>query len=181
MKIRPATLADAPAFQQVYAWNVENGVGTFEEIPPSIDEMGARMAAVAGRGLPWLIAEAGGKVLGYAYAAPFRLRAAYRYTAEDSIYLAPDAVGRGVGKALLSEVVAACEAIGIRQLLAVIGGSDNVASIGVHRACGFETIGTSPGLGFKFGAFVDVVFMQKALNGGAEGVPDVPGLNLRGV
>lgn len=182
MKIRAATLSDVDAIAEIYAHHVLHGVGTFEEVPPPAEEMAQRMSAVLDRGLPWLIAiDEQGKPLGYAYAAPFRLRASYRYTVEDSIYLAPDAMGQGVGKALLAEVVKACEALGIRQVLAVIGGSENAGSIGVHRACGFDMIGTCPGLGFKHGRFLDVVFMQRALNGGAEGVPDVPGLELRGV
>jgi phosphinothricin acetyltransferase len=138
------------------------------------------MAAVRSRGLPWLVADDEGRVLGYAYAGPFRPRAAYRYTVEDSVYVAPDANGRGVGKALLAAVIAACEAMGLRQMVGVIGDSGNAASIGVHRACGFELKAVLPGLGFKFGRWVDVVWMQRPLNGGDASAPDAPGLSLGG-
>lgn len=178
MNIRPAALTDAGAVQAIYAHHVLRGTGTFEEVPPTVEDMTGRIAAVLDRGLPWLVGEAGGAVLGYAYASPFRLRAAYRYTAEDTIYMAPDAAGKGLGKQLLRQLVTQCEALGLRQLLGVIGDSANAGSIGVHRACGFTHIGTCPGLGFKHGRFLDVVFMQKALNGGTEGLPDVPGLSL---
>ena len=136
------------------------------------------MAAVVAHGLPYLVAESQGRVQGFAYAAPFRLRAAYRYTVEDSIYVAPDAHDRGVGKALLGNLLKACTQLGVHQVLAVIGDSGNARSIGLHRACGFEMVGTAPGLGFKFGRFVDVVFMQKALNGGALKTPTAKGLIL---
>lgn len=179
MIIRPATSTDVAAVQAIYAHHVLNGVGTFEETPPTVQDMARRMADVSARGLPWLVAEtAQAQVLGFAYASPFRLRAAYRYTAEDSIYLAPEATGRGIGRALLSKVIEACEAAGLRQMLAVIGGSDNAASIGVHRACGFEHVAITPAVGFKHGRFVDVVWMQKALNGGSDTLPDAPGLAL---
>jgi L-amino acid N-acyltransferase YncA len=178
MIIRSATPADAAACQAIYGHNAVHGTGTFEEAAPSLDEMQRRLASVTGYSLPYLVAEADGQVLGFAYAGPFRLRAAYRYTAEDSVYVAPDAKGRGVGKALLTEVIMACEALGLRQMLAVIGDSANTASIGLHRSCGFDMVGTSPGLGFKHGRFVDVVLMQRALNGGAQGLPDVGGLVL---
>lgn len=178
MIVRPADAADAAAIQAIYAHHVLHGTGTFEEVPPSLEQMAQRMADVTGRGLPWVVGEEGGKVLGYAYASPFRLRSAYRYTAEDSVYVAPDAQGRGVGRAVLAEVIAACEALGLHQMLAVIGDSANTASIGVHRSLGFEMIGASPGLGFKQGRFLDVVFMQKALNGGTAGAPEADGLSL---
>jgi phosphinothricin acetyltransferase len=178
MIIRPATSADAAACQAIYGHNAVHGTGTFEEAEPSLEEMQRRMATVTGYGLPYLVAEEAGQVLGFAYAGPFRLRAAYRYTVEDSVYVAPDAKGRGVGKALLSQVIAACEALGLHEMLAVIGDSANAGSIGLHRSCGFEMVGTSPGLGFKHGRFVDVVFMQRALNGGAEILPTAKGLTL---
>jgi L-amino acid N-acyltransferase YncA len=178
MIIRPATLADAAACQAIYGHAAVHGTGTFEEAEPPLQEMQRRMAAVLDAGLPYLVAEADGRVLGFAYAGPFRLRAAYRYTVEDSVYVAPDAHGRGVGKTLLTAVIAACEALGLHQMLAVIGDSANTGSIGLHRSCGFEMVGTSPGLGFKHGRFVDVVFMQRALNGGAYAQPAAPGLAL---
>jgi phosphinothricin acetyltransferase len=119
-------------------------------------------------------------VLGFAYAAPFRLRAAYRYTVEDSVYVAPDAQGRGVGRAALGAVLAACEGLGMRQVVAVIGDSGNAGSLALHRALGFERKGVGAGLGYKHGRWVDIVWMQKALNGGADRAPDAPGLRLDG-
>jgi phosphinothricin acetyltransferase len=180
MIVRPAQIADAADCQAIYGHHVIHGAGTFEEVPPTIAEIEARMAAITARGLPYLVAQIDGRVAGFAYAGPFRLRAAYRYTAEDSIYIHPDFQGRGVGKRLLGEVVAVCERMGLHQLLAVIGDSANAGSIGVHRACGFEPIGVTPGLGFKHGRWVDVVWMQKALNGGVGAPPTADGLNLTG-
>jgi L-amino acid N-acyltransferase YncA len=185
VRVRDATPGDAAALAAIYGHHVLNGVGTFEETPPSAEEMVRRQAAVRALGLPYLVAEAEegpgpDRILGFAYAAPFRPRAAYRFTAEDSVYVAPGRIGRGVGRALVAEVVARCEALGLRQLVAVIGGSDNTASIGLHRALGFEMQGVMPALGFKHGRWVDVVSMQKPLNGGANAPPSGPGLDLRG-
>lgn len=179
--IRPSTDADLPAITAIYGWNVLNGLGTFEEDPPSQDEMTRRRAAFLARGLPYLVAEEDGVVLGYAYAGPFRLRAAYRYTVEDSVYVSPDAVGKGVGKTLLTALIAACEALGLRQLVAVIGDSGNAASIGLHAAMGFKQQGVFPSMGYKFGRWVDLVWMQRDLNGGGSREPDAPGLSLSGV
>jgi phosphinothricin acetyltransferase len=181
VNVRPASEADTSQIQAIYSHHVTHGLGTFEEVPPSLDDMRGRMSAIQARGLPYLVAEADGAVLGFAYAGPFRLRAAYRYTAEDSIYIHPDHRGRGVGKVLLQAVIEACEALGLHQLLAVIGDSANAGSIGVHRSCGFEMVGTTKGLGFKHDRWVDVVLMQRALNGGVEAAPDVQGLDLGGV
>ena len=180
MKLRGATPEDAAAVQAIYAHHVLHGLGTFEEVPPSVEEIGQRMAAVLGRGLPWLVAEDGGRILGYAYAGPFRPRAAYRYTVEDSVYVAPDCMGQGVGKALLNAVIADCERLGLRQMVAVIGDSGNAGSIGVHRACGFEFKTAVEAVGWKFGRWVDVVWMQRLLNAGAASPPDGPGLDLGG-
>jgi L-amino acid N-acyltransferase YncA len=178
--IRPATIADAPALAAIYGHHVLHGLGTFEESPPSAEEMGARLAAVLDRGLPYLVADVEGGVVGLAYAAPFRTRAAYRYTVEDSVYIAPDRLGQGLGKALLSRVIQAAEALDLRQMVAVIGDSGNAGSIGVHRACGFEPAGVLRGLGFKAGRWVDVVMMQRRLNAGTGGPPRGPGLDLVG-
>ena len=180
MIIRAAGKADDAALAAIYGHHVLHGFGTFEEDPPSVAEMGRRRAAVAGAGLPCLLAEDAGQVLGFAYAGPFRLRAAYRYTVEDSVYIAPDAVGRGVGRAVLAEVLTACEAAGVRQVVAVIGDSGNAASIGLHQSLGFEPAGVGRGFGFKHGRWVDIVWMQKALNGGDTRGPDAPGLSLSG-
>lgn len=181
MLIRPSTDADIGAITAIYAWNVENGLGTFEEIPPDAAEMARRRQAFLDRGLPYLVAEQDGQVLGYAYAGPFRLRAAYRYTVEDSIYVAPDAAGKGVGKVLLAALIEACEALGFRQMCAVIGDSGNAASIGLHAALGFEHKGVFPDMGHKFGRWVDLVWMQRPLNGGGQTPPDAPGMSLSGV
>lgn len=179
--IRASTDADIPAITAIYGWNVLNGLGTFEEIPPDAAEMARRRQGFLDRGLPYLVAELDGKVLGYCYAGPFRLRAAYRYTVEDSVYVAPEAVGAGVGKALLSALITACETLGLRQMCAVIGDSDNAASIGLHAALGFEKKGVFPDMGHKFGRWVDLVWMQRPLNGGGATPPDTPGMSLSGV
>jgi phosphinothricin acetyltransferase len=178
MIVRPATDADAEALAAIYGDAVLHGFGTFEEVPPSPAEMAGRRRAVAERGLPYLVAEQDGRVLGFAYAAPFRPRAAYRYTLEDSVYVAPDAQGMGVGRAALAAVIAACEALGVRQLMAVIGDSGNQGSIGLHRALGFEQTGVGKSVGFKHGRWVDIVHMQKALNGGDTRLPEGPGVKL---
>jgi phosphinothricin acetyltransferase len=178
--VRAATDADAEALAAIYGHHVLTGFGTFEEVPPSPAEMDARRKAIADRGLPYLVAEADGRVLGFAYAGPFRPRAAYRYTAEDSVYIAPDAIGKGVGRAVLSAVIDRCQAMGLRQLVAVIGDSGNAASIGLHTALGFERTGVGHSVGFKHGRWVDIVQMQKPLNGGDGRQPDGPGLALSG-
>jgi phosphinothricin acetyltransferase len=180
MKLRPAALEDLEAVQAIYGHHVLHGLGTFEEVPPSVAEIAQRHAAVRGRGLPWLVAEMEGQVKGYAYAGPFRPRAAYRYTVEDSVYVAPDAMGQGLGKALLGAVIDACEAMGLRQMVAVIGDSGNAGSIGLHRACGFELKMSAPAVGWKFDRWVDVVWMQRTLNGGRASPPDGEGLDLGG-
>jgi phosphinothricin acetyltransferase len=180
MLIRPAAEADAEALAAIYGHHVLHGFGTFEEVPPVPAEMDQRRRGIVQHGLPYLVAEDGARILGYAYAAPFRARAAYRYTVEDSVYIAPDAIGRGVGRAVLSAVLDACEAMGLRQALAVIGDSENAASIGLHRALGFEHAGVGKAVGYKHGRWVDVVWMQKALNGGPAGAPTAAGLTLSG-
>ena len=178
LTIRPAAAEDAHALAHVYADAVLHGLGTFEETPPTPAEMEQRRAKVASYGLPYLIAEADGAVAGFAYASPFRPRAAYRYTAEDSVYIHPDHKGLGVGKALLTRVIADSEALGLRRMLAVIGDSANAGSIGLHRALGFEPAGVLPAVGWKHGRWVDVVTMTLALNGGATAAPHVAGLRL---
>jgi len=181
LTIRASTDADITAITDIYAWNVLNGLGTFEEVPPDAEEMKRRRQSFLDRGLPYLVAEGDGKVLGYCYAGPFRLRAAYRYTVEDSVYVSPEAVGQGVGRALLSALIAQCEALGLRQMCAVIGDSGNLASVGLHTAMGFEKKGVFPAMGYKFGRWVDLVWMQRPLNGGGETPPDAPGMSLSGV
>ncbi len=178
MIIRPAQARDDDALAEIYGHAVLHGFGTFEADPPPPDEMARRRDNIQARGLPYLVAEAEGRVLGFAYAGPFRPRHAYRYTVEDSVYVAPDAAGLGVGRAVLSAVLAACEALGVRQVVAVIGDSQNVGSIGLHRSLGFEDVGVSKGLGFKHGRWVDIVHMQKALNGGVGADPVGPGVRV---
>ena len=150
----------------IYAWNVAHGTGTFEIEAPDQAEMERRRADVVGKGLPWLVVERGGTVLGYAYANQFRPRPAYRFCLEDSVYLAPEAVGLGLGRLLLAELLARCEAAGARQMLAVIGDSGNAGSIGVHRRLGFAHTGTIKAAGRKFDRWLDVVIMQKSLGAG---------------
>ena len=176
--LRGARASDAEVLAAIYGHHVEHGVGTFEERPPSPAEMGERLAAVQTRGLPWVVVQEGGEVKAFAYASPFRLRAAYRYTAEDSVYVAPGSERLGYGGAALAAVVGACEALGLRQLLAVIGDSGNEGSLGVHRALGFEPSGVLPAVGFKHGRWIDVMLMTKALNGGAASLPLEAGLDF---
>ncbi|CAM5795590.1 N-acetyltransferase family protein [Rhizobacter fulvus] len=164
--IRPSTPADLPAITDIYGWNVLNGTGTFELEAPELDEMTRRRDDVLSKGLPWLVVERAGRVLGYAYANHFRPRKAYRFCLEDSVYLAADAKGQGLGRLLLAELMARCEALGARQMLAVIGDSANLGSVGVHRTLGFEPIGVMKSAGWKFDRWLDVVLMQKALGPG---------------
>jgi L-amino acid N-acyltransferase YncA len=162
--IRPATPDDASAIQAIYAHHVLTGTGTFEIDPPDTPDIAARMAKVAARGWPWLVSvDASGAINGYAYAGPFRERAAYDATVEDSIYIAPDAIGLGLGKAMLNALIDACRAAGAQEMLAVIGDSDNHPSIGLHRALGFKDAGVLRRVGVKFGRALDVVILQKQL------------------
>ena len=180
MIVRPSAAGDADALAAIYGHAVLHGFGTFETVPPDAAAMNGRREAIQAYGLPHLVAEDAGAVLGFAYAGPFRPRPGYRFTAEDSVYVAPEAQGRGVGRALLEPVLAACEAYGLRQVVAVIGDSGNAASIGLHRALGFEHQGVGRSFGFKHGRWVDIVWMQKALNGGDTRAPDAEGLQLGG-
>lgn len=172
LSIRPSQEADLPAIQAIYAQAVLHGTGTFETEVPELSEMARRRAEVLGRALPWLVAERDGQVLGYAYANYFRPRLAYRFCLEDSIYLHPDAQGQGVGRLLLAELIARCEAAGARQMLAVIGDSGNKGSIGVHTALGFQHTGVLKSSGWKFGRWLDVVLMQRPLGQGDQSSPE---------
>jgi L-amino acid N-acyltransferase YncA len=169
--MRPSTLADLSAITAIYGWNVLNGTGTFELEAPDLAEMTRRRDDVLAKGLPWLVAERDGTVLGYAYANHFRPRRAYRFCLEDSIYLSPQAAGQGVGRLLLAELLAQCEARGARQMLAVVGDSANTASIAVHRALGFEHTGQLKAAGWKFERWLDVVLMQRSLGTGNTSAP----------
>lgn len=161
-----ATAEHIPAIQTIYAHWVLHGLASFEEVPPEVSEMDRRRLAVQELKLPYLVAEGDGELLGFAYASPYRPRSGYRFTVEDSVYVAPGAHGRGIGKRLLSEVVTRAEALGRLQMLAIIGDSGNAASIGLHAALGFRHIGTMRSIGFKFGRWVDTVVMQRALGPG---------------
>jgi phosphinothricin acetyltransferase len=161
--LRAATLADAGAVAAIYAPHVLEGTGTFETEPPTAAEMAARMERVLGRGWPWLVLETAEGIIGYAYAAQFRDRAAYAMTGETSLYLVPSAIGQGHGRRLLEGLLLASVGCGFREMIAVIGDSGNAASIGVHRALGFREVGTLIGVGFKFGRWLDVMLMQRSL------------------
>jgi L-amino acid N-acyltransferase YncA len=171
MDIRPATDADIPECQAIYAHHVLHGAGTFEETPPSVEEMLGRFHAIADRGWSYLVSIDDTGVLGYGYYARFRDRSAYRYTAEDSIYVRDDVRGQGVGKALVTRLLADAAAAGFRQMIAVIGDSENVGSIGVHSSLGFQRAGLLRASGLKFGRWVDTVFMQRPLGRGDQDVP----------
>lgn len=163
---RPSTDADVPAIAAIYTHHVLHGTGTFEIEPPSAQDMAARRADVLAKNLPYLVAEEDGRVLGFAYCNWFKPRPAYRFSAEDSIYLAPDAAGRGLGRQLLTALAREAEARGVRKLIAVIGDSANAGSIGVHRALGFDHVGVIRSCGWKFERWLDIVLMEKALGAG---------------
>lgn len=170
--VRDANEADMAAVQAIYEHHVLKGLATFEEVPPDVAEMARRRQEVLKLGLPYLVAELDGEVVGYSYATTYRPRAAYRYTVEDSIYVADGLGGRGIGRALLRELIVRCEAGPWRQMLAVIGDSRNAGSIGLHASLGFTFIGTLPAVGFKFGGWVDSVLMQRALGEGQATLPE---------
>lgn len=161
--VRPALAGDMARVQVIYAHHVLHGTASFEEIPPDLEEMQRRRDAVLAARLPYLVAEKDGAVIGYAYAGVYRTRTAYRHTAEDSVYLAPDAAGLGAGRALLAQVIAQSAAAGYRELVAIIGDSGNTASIGLHRALGFRDVGTLRNVGIKFGRWLDTVIMQHTI------------------
>jgi L-amino acid N-acyltransferase YncA len=171
MEIRHAGLADLPEIQAIYAHHVLHGTGTFEEVPPSLEEMTARFQKVVARNWSWRVAADESGILGFGYYTQFRDRSAYRYTVEDSIYVREDVRGQGVGKALVRQLIADAETAGFRQMIAVIGDSENVSSIGVHASLGFTIAGTMRDVGLKFGRWLDVVTMQRALGRGAADIP----------
>jgi L-amino acid N-acyltransferase YncA len=164
--IRPSRDEDVVAITAIYAHHVLHGTGTFEMDPPSLADMAGRRADVLSKGLPWLVSEEGGQVTGFAYCNWFKPRPAYRFSAEDSIYIAPHAKGQGLGRALLAELCAQAERDGVRKLIAVIGDSANTGSIGVHRTNGFSHVGVLTSCGWKFDRWLDVVLMEKALGFG---------------
>lgn len=172
MMIRDATPADLGAMTAIYAHHVMTGTGTFEETPPDAAELGQRMTKVQGASCAWLVAENEGRIVGYGYYAQIRDRSAYRFTAEDSIYVRDDVRGMGVGKALVQALIEHATARGFRQMIAVIGDSENVGSIGLHSSLGFRQVGTMKAVGLKFGQWVDVVTMQRPLGEGERSLPD---------
>lgn len=171
--LRDAAPSDDESIAAIYAHHVRVGLGTFEEESPPAEEMRRRREAVLASGLPFLVAVVDGVVVGYAYAALYRTRSAYRFTLEDSIYVAPQVARRGVGRALLTRLVERCSVLGYRQMVAVIGDSANAPSIRLHEIVGFTRIGVQPAVGFKHGRWVDCVLMQRALGAGAAPLPQV--------
>jgi L-amino acid N-acyltransferase YncA len=169
--IVPAEDAHLEGISSIYGHHVLHGLASFETEPPGLEEMRKRHAAVVSQGFPYIVGLLDGEVVGYAYANLFRTRPAYRFMLEDSIYLRHDMGGRGYGKLLLTELIKRCEAIGIRQILAVIGDSGNLGSIKLHAACGFTPVGTIKNSGFKFGRWVDTVLMQLEVGEGATTLP----------
>ncbi len=174
--IRPAQAEDLTRITEIYGYHVLHSSGTFETTPPTQDDMRNRWLDVCGKGLPWLVVSDGdaddGKVLGFAYGNWFKPRPAYRYSAEDSIYLAPEAAGKGLGKALMAELLTQLELAGVRTVMAVIGDSQNAASVGLHKSLGFKPAGTINACGWKFGRWLDIVLMQRNLGPGSSCPPD---------
>jgi len=170
--IRPSTPNDIPHITAIYAHHVLHGTGTFEVEPPNDNDMAKRRADVVNKSLPYLVAAEGERVLGYAYCNWFKPRPAYRFSAEDSIYIAPEAAGSGLGRALMAELLRQAEQAGVRKMIAVIGDSANAGSIGVHRSAGFRHIGILESCGWKFGRWLDVVLMDKALGLGNTTAPE---------
>jgi phosphinothricin acetyltransferase len=169
--IRPATPSDIPAVTAIYAHAVLHGTASFEIDPPGLAEMERRYGTLVDGGFPYLAAEAGGSLLGYAYAGPYRPRPAYRFTLEDSVYVAPDAQRRGTGRLLLAALVEAATLRGFRQMVAVIGDTAQTPSIALHAALGFRMVGTLVSVGFKHGRWLDTVLMQRALGPGDGATP----------
>jgi len=170
--IRPAHDEDIPAITAIYAHHVLHGTGTFETTPPTAEDMAGRRADVLAKGLPYLVLEDAEQVLGFAYCNWFKPRPAYRFSAEDSIYMAPAIGGKGLGRLLLTELTAQAERVGVRKLIAVIGDSANAGSIGVHRHLGFTQVGILKSCGWKFGRWLDVVLMEKAIGAGDSHSPE---------
>lgn len=171
IEVRDATAGNVAAALAIYTHHVRHGFGTFDEAPPSLAEYEAKWRGIVDSGLPFLVAEADGAIAGFAYGSAFRPRSGYRYTVEDSVYIRNDMRGQGVGTLLLTSLIARLERTGARQVVAVIGDSQNTGSIALHRKAGFVHAGTLASIGYKLGRWVDVVFMQRALNGGNETPP----------
>jgi phosphinothricin acetyltransferase len=178
--IRPSRDGDLDAITAIYGYHVLHGTASFEEVPPEPHEMVRRRRDVIGCGLPHLVAERSGRVLGLCYAGRYHTRSGYRFTVEDTIYVDAAEVGRGIGRALLASLLERCTEQGYRQMVAVIGGSDNWPSIRLHQALGFARIGILGAIGFKFGNWVDIVLMQRALGPGATTSPAGAGSSNEG-
>jgi phosphinothricin acetyltransferase len=178
--IRPSRDDDVAKIAAIYRHHVLHGIASFEEIPPDGDEVARRRRDILALGLPYLVAERSGRVVGYCYASRYRARSAYRFTLEDSIYVDAAEVGRGIGRALLSSLIERCCELGYRQMVAVIGGSDQWPSIRLHEALGFTRAGLLPAVGFKFGSWIDCVLLQRALGSGATTPPDEIGRSNKG-
>lgn len=172
--VRTATPADATAIADIYAHYVARGTASFELVPPTVNEMKGRLKAALANDYPYLIAHRARRIIGYAYAGPYRTRPAYRHTVENSVYVDKDDVGRGAGSVLLATLIAQCEARGYRQMIAIIGGSDNAASIRLHARHGFVEAGRLVGVGRKFDRWLDTVLMQRPLGEGASAPPIRP-------
>ena len=172
VRVRDAVGDDLQRITEIYSHYVLSSVATFEEVPPTAENMTARFERIRSLGLPWLVAEDENGVQGYAYASLFRDRSAYRYVVEDSIYIAPAQLRRGFGTILLKELIGRCEALGKRQMIAVVGGSRSVGSIGLHGRMGFRVAGVLPSFGFKFGDWADSVLMTRALGDGDSTTPE---------
>ena len=171
IQVRQAEAADIAAIARIYAHAVLHGTATFEIEPPDAAEMARRRQALSAGGYPYLVAEQAGVVAGYAYAAAYRARPAYHWCVEDSIYVAPEHHGRGIGRALIDRLLSEAAMRGYRQMIAVIGDSEQIASIALHRAAGFRMIGTFEAVGFKFDRWIDTVLMQRPLGPGASALP----------
>jgi len=169
--IRDVADGDLPAIREIYAHHVLEGLASFEETPPDVAEMTRRRDALKDAGYPYRVAEVGGEIKGYAYAGPFRPRPAYRHSVENSVYVDIGTHRLGIGAKLLDDLIERCTELGFRQMVAIIGDSDNQASISLHARAGFEKIGVQPSIGFKFGRWVDSVIMQRPLGDGDESLP----------
>ena len=170
--IRPSRDDDVAAIAAIYRHHVLHGIASFEEEPPAVAEMARRRAELVARGLPYVVAERHGRVVGYCYAGPYRARIGYRFSLEDSIYIDPAEIGRGIGRALLAQIIERSTELGYRQMVAVIGGSETLPSIRLHATLGFTHVGVLRGIGFKFGRWIDSVLMQRALSAGDGGLPE---------
>lgn len=170
--LRDVAPADLPSIRAIYAHAVTHGTASWEWEPPSLEELDRRKQAIVDAGFPWIVAAEAGQVLGYAYASSYRPRAAYRWTCEDSIYIAPDAQGRGLGRLLLSDLISRCTVLGFRQMVAIVGDANSRPSVSLHTAMGFTPAGVIRNAGFKHGRWLDQVLMQRELGAGSSTLPE---------